>query len=186
MTVDPSKVDVGITGAVSKGPLGTAAPTTAIVALDAAFKDAGAISEDGITLSLPDGGDSTPIKAWQNGQTVRTLRMTSDDLPSLTFTFLETNKTSVETYFGTSVTQSAAEGTFTYTVGLAPMAAYVLDVIDGAKSKRFHIPRGARAEVGDLVFKNDEAIGYEVTIEAELDPVLGYNFKGWDTGLKTP
>ena len=85
-----------------------------------------------------------------------------------------------------ALTQTATEGSFEYEGDTAPTpAAYVADILDGTKSKRFHIPRGVRAEVGDLVFKNDEPIGYEVTIECENDPTAGYAFKYWDTGLKS-
>lgn len=186
MAGDATKVDVGLTGAVSKAPTGTAAPTSATVALNAAFTDGGFISEDGISISLPGSGDTTPIKVWQGGATVRTLRTASEDLPTFTFTFLETNKTTVETYFDTTVTQSSTEGTFDYTVKLPTPFALAVDILDGPKSKRYHVPRAVRAEVGDLVYQNNEPVGYEVTIEAEYDATAGYNFRGWDTSLKTP
>lgn len=186
MAVTAGNVDVGLTGAISKAPLGTAAPTTAVSVLDAAYVDTGALSPDGIALAMPGPGDTTPIKIWQGDLTVRTLRATSEELPALTFTMLETNKGTVETYFGVTVAQTATEGSFSYT-GAAPVASvYTADILDGTKSKRFHIPRGMKAEVGDLVFKNDEAIGYEVTIECEYDATAGYYFRYWDTGLKTP
>lgn len=186
MAVTAGNVRVGLTGALSKAVLGSTAPTTAVSVLDAAFKDSGAISEDGVTLALPDSGDRTPIKIWQNGAQVRTLRSTSDDLPTISFTMLETNKTSVETYFGVTVTQTSAHGTFDYTGAAAVPATYVLDVLDGSVSHRYYIPRGVNASVGDLVYKNDEAVGYEVTLELELDPTAGINFRAWMTDLKTP
>ena len=187
MSVTAANVRVGLTGAVSKAPLGTAAPTTAISALNAAFADSGAISEDGVSLSLPDAGDVTPIKIWQGGAQVRTLRIASDDLATITFTMLETNKISVETYFDVTVTQSASEGSFSYVYGTTPTASgYVLDVLDGAVSHRYHIPRGVKANVGDLVYKNDEPVGYEVTVEMEQDSTTGYAFRSWMTDLKTP
>lgn len=186
MSVDIDAVRVGLTGAFSKGPLGTTAPTTATVAINAAFVDSGAISEDGVTLTLPDSGDKTTIKMWQGGAQVRTLRTVSEDVPQISFTFLETNKTSVETYFSATVTQTAAHGTFDYTVDLPDPFAGVLDVIDGAIIHRFHTPRVVKASVGDLVYKNDEPIGYQVTLDLELDPTAGYNFRAWMTDLATP
>lgn len=186
MSTDISKVRVGLTGAISKGALGSTAPTDAITAIDAAYKDSGAISEDGVTLTLPDSGDKTTIKMWQGGAQVRTLRTPSEDVPTISFTMLETNKTSVETYFDTTVTQTASHGTFDYTVKVPDPFAYVLDVLDGPDHHRFHIPRGVKASVGDLVYKNDEPIGYEVTLECEVDPTATYNLRGWMTDLKTP
>lgn len=186
MSTDISKVRVGLTGAISRGVVGSAVPTDATTAIDAAYTDSGAISEDGITLSLPDGGNKTTIKMWQNGAQVRTLRTTSEDLPQLHFVMLETSKANVELYFGATVTQTATHGTFDYTVKLATAYAYVLDVLDGANHHRFHIPSGVKASVGDLVYKNDTPIGYEVTLDLDLDATAGYNFRGWMTDLKTP
>lgn len=186
MAADVSKVRVGLTGAISKAVVGSTAPTTATAALDSAFTDSGAISEDGVTLTLPDQGDRTTLKMWQGGAQVRTLRSASEDLPSISFTMLETNKISVETYFGVTVTQTATHGTFDYTVTTPTPSAYVLDVIDGSVQHRFWVPRGVKASVGDLVYRNDEAIGYEVTIECEKDATTGINFRSWMTDLKTP
>lgn len=186
MAVDIAAVRVGLTGAFSKGPLGTAAPTDATTAINVAYVDSGAISEDGVTLTLPDSGDRTTIKMWQGGAQVRTLRSVSEDLPQLSFTFLETNKTSVETYFGVTVTQTVTHGTFDYTVGTPSAFAGVLDVIDGSDIHRLHTPRVVKASVGDLVYKNDEPIGYQVTLDLELDSTAGYNFRAWMTDLATP
>lgn len=186
MATDVSKVRVGITGAVSKAPYGTAAPTDATTALNVAYIDSGAISEDGVTIALPDSGDSTTLKMWQNGAQVRTLRTLGDENATISFTFLETNKTSVETYFNTTVTQTATHGTFDYSPKLPSPFAYTLDVLDGSNSHRYHIPRGVQASVGDLVYKNDEPVGYEVTLEIEKDATAGYALRGWMTDLKTP
>jgi len=183
--IDTTKVGVALSGAISKAPLGATAPTDSTTVLAAAFVDSGAISADGVTLAMPGAGDVTPVKAWQGGLTVRTLRTTSDDLPSLNFVFLETNKTAVETYFETTVTQTVATGSFTYNSTIPTAKAYVLDVIDGAETARYYAPRGVRAEVGDLVFKNDEPIGYEVTLELEFDAGITGNFKSWNTRLKS-
>jgi hypothetical protein len=185
MATDASKVRVGLTGAISKGAYGSTAPTSESSVLDAAFVDSGAISEDGVTISWPDGGDTTPIKMWQNGAQVRVLRTPSDDLPSISFTMLETNKTAVETYFDTTVTQAATSGSFTFQQKVPSPAAYVIDVLDGAEHHRYYIPRGMRASVGDLVYSNGDPVGYEVTIEMETDPVAGYPAKIWMTDLKT-
>lgn len=186
MSTDISKARVGITGAISKGAYGATAPTDATTALDAGFVDSGAISDDGVTLTLPDGGDTTTLSMWQNGAAVRTLRTPSDDLPQISFTMLETSKANVELYFDTTVTQTSVHGTFDYTVKTPTAFAFVLDVLDGSVHHRFHFPRGLRAEVGDLVYKNDEAIGYEVTLDLEKDATAGYNIRGWMTDLKTP
>ena len=185
MSVDSSKVRVAVTGAVSKAPTGSTAPTDASTALAAPFVDLGGISEDGVTLTLPDNGDKTNIKVWQGGASVRTVRSTSDDLPTIQFTLMETSLAAVETYFGTTVTQTATDGSFEYVVENRGADAYVLDVIDGAELMRVYIPHGVVASVGDVSLTHTDAIGYEVTIEAELDNTAGFCFKTWSTALKT-
>lgn len=184
MSVDATKVRVAVTGAVSKGLISATAPTGTAGTLTG-FNDVGGISEDGVTLSLPDNGDSTPIKVWQGGATVRTVRATSDDLPTLAFTMVETSLAAIETYFGVTVSQTVTEGSFSFKVQNRSASSYVLDVIDGAELIRLYIPRGTVASVNEISLTNTDAIGYGVTVEAELDPVKDYNFKSWMTALKS-
>jgi len=181
MAVDATAVRVGLTGAISKAPHGTAAPTSVSSSLNVAFVDSGAISEDGVTITLPDGGEKKPVKIWQNGAQVRVLRTSSDDSPTIAFTFLETNKTAVETYFDTTVDDE--DGSFEVTVDVPDPFTYVLDVLDGSEHHRFHVPSGVKASVGDLVYKNDEPVGYQVTLDCDFDSTAGYNLKGWMSDL---
>jgi len=47
---------------------------------------------------------------------------------------------------------------------------YVIDVaMRGGAMKRIVIPDGALSELGDIVYKDDEAIGYEVTLDCMPD-----------------
>lgn len=180
---DATNVRVAVSGAVFRGvtaaPAGTSgAPTGGI--------DLGFISEDGVEIELPDAGDSTPIKAWQEGTTVRTVRTPSEDNPSWHFTMLETTIDSIETYFGVTVTSGASEGSFEFEVTNREHEGYVVDAIDGAELWRDYIPYGIVTSVGSHTLANTDATAYEVTVEGERDPVLGYNFKRWATALKTP
>lgn len=185
MAVTPSNVRVAVTGAVSKGLTSATAPTGTASALTG-FTDLGGISEDGVTLALPDAGDSTPIKVWQNGATVRTLRSTSDDLPTISFTMVETSLATIETYFGVTVTQTSAEGSFEYKVQNRGHDSYVLDVVDGPELERNYIPKGIVTSVEEITLANTEAIGYGVTIEMENGGAgKDYNFKSWRTSLKS-
>jgi hypothetical protein len=180
---DATNVRVAVSGAVFRGvtaePVGTSgAPTGGV--------DLGFISEDGVEIGLPDAGDSTPIKAWQDGTTVRVVRTASEDSPSWHFTMLETTIDSIETYFGVTVTSTASEGSFEYEVTNRDHDGYVIDAIDGAELMRDYVPYGIVTSVGSHTLANGDATGYEVTIEGERDPDLGYNFKRWATALKTP
>jgi hypothetical protein len=183
--VDATKAAVAVSGAVMKGltsataPTGTGGTTTG-------FTDLGYISEDGVEIELPDAGDSTPIKAWQGGTTVRVVRTPTEDNPTWTFTLLETNKEAVETYFGVTVTQTASEGSFAYTATTTrPYNSYIVDAIDGADLLRDYIPKGIVSSVGSHTLSNGDVTGFEVTVEAEYDSVKGFNFKRWNTRLKT-
>lgn len=179
---DAANVRVAVTGGIFKNP--TAAPTGTSGAPTGA-DDLGYISEDGVEITIPGAGDSTPIKAWQNGTTVRTIRTSSEDLPSWHFTMLETSLATVETYFGVTVAQTVTEGSFAYTVTDRGSDSYVVDVVDDAELIRDYIPQGVVSEVGAHTLANGEVIGYEVTIEGELDATAGYNFKRWATALKS-
>ena len=184
MAGDATKVRVAVTGAVLKG-LTTAAAPTGTAGVTTGFTDLGFIGEDGVEIELPDAGDSTPIKAWQNGTTVRVIRTPSEESPSWKFTLLETSIATVETYFGVTVTPAASEGSFEFKVQNRAHESYVVDVIDGAELIRDYIPYGIVTSVGSHTLSNGDPIGYEVTVEGELDPVKLYNFKRWATALKT-
>jgi hypothetical protein len=97
---------------------------------------------------------------------------------------LETKLETVETYFGVTVTQTATEGSFEYSVTNRDHFSYVVDVVDGAELIRDYIPYGVVTEVGSHTLSNGDPIGYEVTVEGERDPVKNYNFKRWATALK--
>lgn len=184
MSTNASNVRVGISGAVMRGPLGATAPTgTADEAAD--FTDLGWISEDGVEIELPGEGDTTAIKGWQNGGTVRKIRTPSDDNPTWHFTMLETTKDVIETYFGVTITQTATEGKFTYKVQNREPSAYIVDVIDGAELARDYIPNGIVTDVGAITYSNGDPIGYEVTVEGDLDQEIDGNFVHWATALKS-
>lgn len=186
MTLDASKVGVAITGLVSRAPLATAAPTTQSTPLAAAFIDVGFISVDGITQTIPGSGDATNISVWQNGATVRTIRSAAQDLPSIQFTMMETKVVPLETYYNATVSVTATEGSLVYnSLAIRSHFSWVFDYVDGADLERIYVPDGLVTEVGDRVWVTDDAVKYEVTIEAQLNTLLAGNFKLWTTRAKT-
>jgi predicted ribonuclease toxin of YeeF-YezG toxin-antitoxin module len=107
-------------------------------------------------------------------------------VPTFSAVLLETKLATIELYTGSTVTQAVSEGNYSFdSTALRARKAFVLDVVDGAELIRIHAPYGIVTEVGDLVYANGEAVGYEVTVSADRDPTLGYNFKSWATALKT-
>lgn len=185
MATDATNVRVAVTGALFKGPTTATAPVDEATAPDAAFLDLGYLGEDGIEISLPGAGDATPIKAWQDGTTVRVVRTPSEDNPTYAFVMIEDKKETVETYFGVTITQTVTNGTFEYEVTNRDHHSYIVDVVDGAELIRDYLPYAVVTEVQSITLANSSAIAYGVTVEAERDPSLGYNFKRWSTSLKT-
>jgi len=176
MALDATKVRVGVSGEVSVGPIASAAPTSAVSALTG-FTGLGYISEDGVERT-PE-RDSEDIKAWQGGATVRTVVTSAKT--TYKFTLIETTKASVEFAFGTTVTQSATEGTYAADpAATGGRKSFVLDVIDGANLRREYVAQGELTELGATTFAGGEPVSFEVTITAYTVPSI------FDTALKTP
>jgi hypothetical protein len=164
MALDATNVRVGVTGAVYVAPSGTAIPTTVDGTLNAAFRDLGYVSEDGVTEAYDE--DTAEIKAWQNGVTVR--RLITSSTASLSFTLLESKANVLELFHkGSSVVTDGDTG---YKINVKAPAVdrrtFVVDVVDGTDVIRIVVPDGDVTERGEVVYKNDEPIGYQVTITA--------------------
>ena len=165
-----AKVTTGkpkVAGAVYRAPIGTTLPTDASTALAAAFEDMGYISEDGITNS--NSPDSEKIKDW-GGQTV--LVVTNEKPDTFKIKFLESlNEDVLETVYGVS-NVTVGSNTITVVANASALGEYiyVIDmVMTGGALKRIVIPKGSLSELGDIVYKSNEAVGYEVTLEALPD-----------------
>lgn len=187
MALDASKARVAVTGAVYCDPTSAgAAPTSSSSSINAAYKDLGYISEDGVTLTLPDGGDVTNLKVWQNNATVRTIRSASEELPQISFTLVETKLETIQLAFNATVTQSVADGTFTYdSNAVRPTSRVILDVVDGAELIRAYAPQFIVTSVGEVSLTSTGLIGYQITADLQRDTTLGGNFKSWMTALKS-
>jgi len=181
MTQDSANVRVAVTGAVSVGATSATAPTGTSGTLTG-FTDLGLIGEDGVTEAH--GRSTNSIKAWQNGAEVRVV--VTEGTLTYNFVMLETKKETVELYYGTTVTQTATDGSFVVIpTATGGRKSFVLDVVDGAELIRTYVPEGEVTEVGDKVYVNGEAIGYEVTVTAYLNSGIGGNAQTWATALKS-
>lgn len=155
-----------VTGAVFRAPAGTALPTSAPAALSAAFAELGYVSSDGVTNSNTP--DSDTVKAW-GGQPVLVVQNEKKDEWKLTF-IEALNPNVLETVYGSdNVSYNATAGTIAVQATADQMAehVYVIDIAmrDGAM-KRVVIPSGVVQEVADVVYKDDEPVGYEITLAA--------------------
>ena len=161
-----------VTGAIYYAPLGTTLPTDAKTALDAAFKGVGYISEEGVTRSQS--RSSNDIKEWGGG-VVTTVQMEYKE--SFKFKMIETLSDIVQkAVYGEKNVTGKLDGTTTASMAvkhnaLEPVAnAWVIDTVmlDGTLS-RIVVPNAKITELGDLAYKKDSAIGYDVTLSAMLD-----------------
>jgi hypothetical protein len=159
VALDSTNVRVALTGAIYVAPVVTAHPANAIASWPAGWIDLGWIGEDGITEGYSD--DSSEIKAWQNGTTVR--RVISATQATLKFKCIETKPDVLELYHkGGTVT---AGGITVYTP-TGDERAFGFDVLDGQHHMRIVVPRGEVTERGEITYKNNEPVAYELTVAA--------------------
>lgn len=175
MSLDASKVEVAVTGAVYLAPLGTTLPANSSVALDAAFKNVGYVSEDGITESPEE--DNTEIRAWQNGDIVR--RVQSSHEIQYQFMMLETNEVSLAAYYGNYLA-----GDVKITGEQLPRQCMVIETIDDGKLRRRVAPVAQVVERGELSLTNDDATGYDITLTCypDTDGVKVYLYAAVEIG----
>lgn len=155
-----------ITGAIWWAPKGSTLPTDADTALDAAFKCLGYVSEDGLTNS--NSKESNAIRAW-GGDTV--LMLDSNQTDTFAYTLLEVLNIEVlkSVYGPDNVSGTLATGlTVRVNTNEIPAAAYVVELAlrDGA-IKRIVAPNAKLTTLGDIVYKDNNPVGYPVTLTAQ-------------------
>lgn len=139
-----------------------------MTALASAFKSLGYISDDGLSndgIMKPD-----TVKAW-GGDTVLTLNKNNED--KFKFTLIEIMNLDVLKFvFGDSNVAGTLETGIAITVNDddRPEQVMAIDTIlrDGAV-KRIVVPRAVIVEVAEVKYDDDDAVGYEITIQANKD-----------------
>lgn len=145
------------------GVTGTALPTNASSSLNAAFKDLGLISDAGVDMTV--GQNTNEIKAW-DGSTVR--KVQTSHTVEFHFVMLETNPASVAAFFGAANFDDTTN-TILVNSTMNARQEWVMHIIDGVNIIRVVIPDGEVTGHGNVIYKNDQAIGYEITITAYAD-----------------
>lgn len=165
-----------IAGALFRAAIGSKLPATASEALDAAFKALGYVSEDGFKNS--NSPESETVKAWGgdvvlNTQTGRPDKFSFKLIESLNVDVLKT------VYGEKNVTGTLDQGIAVKVNNKnAEEYAWVCDMIlKGGVLKRIVIPQAAITAVGDIVYKDNEVIGYDTTITATRDAEGQYHYE---------
>lgn len=155
-------------GAIYRAPLGTTLPTDATTALDAAFVSLGFCSDDGLTNS--NSPESDNVKAW-GGKNV--LALQTDKPDTFQFKLIEVlNPNVLKAIYGDdNVTGTLSTGiTVKANADEPEEACWVVEMVmrDGAVTRKV-LPDAKVTELGDIVYKDDEVTGYEVTLLAMPD-----------------
>ena len=174
MPIDADEVRLAPFGNVYVAPLATTLPTTATMALNAAFDSVGYIDEDGVSLSP--GVDLTDIMMWQSAVPVKT---TLDTLTfEIQFNMGQVNATTWELFFFNEV--------FTNVFGQASMEissnppsqekAVIVEWLDDESDQtRLVIPRAVLADRESLQLVRNNAQLTGVTFRAlDNSGVLAY------------
>lgn len=157
----------GVSGGVYIADAGTSLPTSINASLSS-FTSLGYVSEDGLTNS--NSPESDTGKAW-GGDIVITYQTEKPD--TFQFTLIEAKNMDVlEAVYGSAnVSGTLANGiTVNANSDEAEEHAWVFDMVMRDNTyKRICVPAGKVIEVGDIVYKDDELVGYDLTIQAFPD-----------------
>lgn len=164
-------------GAIFFAPLGTPLPTDTDATRDAAFVALGYVSDDGLTND--NSPESSQIKAW-GGDTV--LNMQTERPDSFQFTLLEVLNADVlkAVYGDTNVIVDDQTGNITVKATADELngGSWIIDMImRGGRKKRIVIPNGTISELGTITYKDDDTVGYQLTITDVPDANGVYHYE---------
>ena len=161
-------------GAIHRAPVGTKLPTTYSETLDPAFKNLGYVSEDGVTNGNSPSGDK--FRAW-GGNTV--LNYMEDKPDTFKMKLIEAfNPEVLKTIYKDKNVKVGENGDISVTATAEDMDqfAWVIDMIlKNGRAKRIVIPTASITEMEEIVYKDNEPVGYGITLSAEPDASGAYH-----------
>lgn len=157
-----------INGAINVAPKGTALPVSPDEELDAAFAGLGYCSNAGLTNGT--NLEVQKIKAW-GGDTVLVILSSKED--TFQFVLLEIKNINVlKLVYGSSNVSGDLDTGITVLANNKDIeeVSLVIDMIlsDNTK-KRIVIPTAKVSAVGDIVYGDEDAVGYDTTIDCIPD-----------------
>ena len=171
MANDAKNVSFGkpkATGAVFVAPAGTTLPTSATTSLDAAFKNLGYVSEDGLVNSVET--DTETINAWGGDQVL--VGQTSFG-ETFTVNLIETNADTLGVYYGEDNVSVDGSGNITVKVNsdILPACVVVFElVMTGGRVKRIVIGNAQIVDrSGEITYVDGEAVTYPTVFNAYPD-----------------
>lgn len=172
MANNSANVQIGkprVAGGVWMGAEGATLPTNAKSAIDgSAFSCIGYCSEDGVTNSSSI--TTADIKAWGGDIVASPLTEKKD---TFKWKMIESGNLSVlKLVHGDANVSGIVASGITVQVNATDKVphAFIIDMqVSTDILKRITIPRGKVTEIGDVVYKDGDAVGYEVTITAFPD-----------------
>lgn len=164
---DPGETIVAGTGQAYVAPVGTALPTTAVAALNAAFYGLGYHTEEGVSINQA--VDISEFRVWQSKYVVRRVRNTEDF--TLSFQLVQFNEETLPLAFGGGEVVSDGSTGFRYNPPSANDAvderSMVIDVIDGDMVGRFVIPKGSVSEPVETSFNRTNLSQLPISFKAQ-------------------
>jgi len=178
------------TGGVYGAPTGTALPTDATTALNAAFKSYGYIGDAGVVEHI--GRTTSTVKAW-GSDIVKVLQ--TDFTVTYDLTLIETlNSDVAKAVFGTSNVTATPFSTTAPThgnqlaialnSGTLPRQEFAFEIVDGLVKVRIVIPNGQIVNVGDVTYSDGAIASYPITVQAFADASGNESYKYTDDGAQ--
>lgn len=156
----------GVGGGIWTAPSGSTLPTDASTALDNAFNTLGYVSDAGVTRSIS--RDNTVIHAW-GGDPVAVL--SNNKTETFRFKLIEPSNVDVlGITFGEAAGTLAAGITVKSKADISTPRAYCISTIMADDvHQRIVIPSGVVTDIGEIVYVDNDVVGFELTITAMAD-----------------